>query len=48
MNLSKQQVNDLASPLVGIISKFYEDPQNEKEFQKWLKQQQEKSVEESS
>ena len=48
MNLSKQQVNDLASPLVGIISKFYADPQNEKEFQKWLKQRQEKSAEESS
>lgn len=37
MNLSKQQVNDLASPLVGIISKFYEDPKNEEDFKEWLR-----------
>lgn len=37
MNLSDAQVNDLASPLVGIIMSFYEDPKNEEEFQKWLR-----------
>ena len=37
MNLSDAQVNDLASPLVGIITKFYEDPKNEEDFQKWLR-----------
>ncbi len=36
MNLSNTQVNDLASPLVGIITKFYEDPKNEEDFQRWL------------
>ena len=36
MNLSETQVNDLARPLVGIIIKFYEDPKNEEDFQKWL------------
>lgn len=41
MNLSDAQVNDLASPLVGIITKFYEDPKNEENFQKWLQQRKE-------
>ena len=36
MNLSDEQINDLASPFVGIITAFYEDPKNEEEFQKWL------------
>lgn len=48
MNLSNEQVNDLAYPLVGIITKFYEDPKNEEDFQKWLLQRSEKSVEEKS
>lgn len=47
MNLSDAQVNDLASPLVGIITKFYEDPKNEEDFQKWL-QQRKKSTDTSS
>ena len=37
MDLSTAQVSDLARPLVGIITKFYEDPKNEEEFQKWLR-----------
>ena len=37
MSLSERQVQDLASPLVGIIAKFYEDPKNEEDFQKWLR-----------
>lgn len=41
MSLSNEQVNDLASPLVGIITKFYEDPKNEEDFQKWLQQRNE-------
>lgn len=41
MNLSPEQVNDLAYPLVGIITKFYEDPKNEEDFQKWLQQRKE-------
>lgn len=36
MELTKEQVNDLARPLVNIITKFYENPENEEEFQKWL------------
>ena len=36
MNLSEIQVNDLARPLVGIITKFYADPKNEEDFQRWL------------
>jgi hypothetical protein len=34
--LTSQQINDLAKPLKGILEKFYEDPKNEEEFQKWL------------
>ena len=47
MSLSERQVQDLASPLVGIIAKFYEDPKNEEDFQRWPKQQKE-STDESS
>ena len=38
MNLSDSQVNDLARPLVRLITKFYEDSQNEEDYQKWLKE----------
>ena len=38
MNLTDAQVSDLASSLVGIVEKFYEDPKQEEEFQKWLKE----------
>ena len=37
MNLTNEQITDLARPLVGIITKFYEDPKNEEDFQKWLR-----------
>lgn len=37
MNLSDAQVNDLARPLMGILEKFYQDPKNEEDFQKWLR-----------
>ena len=36
MILSNEQVNDLASPLVEILEKFYEDEKNVKEFRDWL------------
>lgn len=37
VNLSDSQITDLARPLVGILQKFYEDPKNEEDFQKWLR-----------
>lgn len=50
MNLSEVQVNDLARPLVGIITKFYADPKNEEDFQKWLRnvEEQKESTDTSS
>lgn len=47
MNLSEGQVKDLASPLVGIVAEFYQDPKNKEDFQQWLLQQKE-STDESS
>ncbi len=41
MSLSDSQITDLARPLMGILEKFYEDPKNEEDFQKW---QQNKSI----
>ena len=38
MYLSDLQIKDLARPLVNIITKFYEDPKNEEDFQKWLRE----------
>ena len=37
VNLSDSQITDLARPLVGILQKFYEDPKNEEDFHKWLR-----------
>lgn len=37
VSFTDSQVNDLARPLVDIITKFYEDPKNEEDFQKWLR-----------
>ena len=45
--LTDVQVADLARPLVEIVTKFYEDPENEKGFQTWL-QQREKATAETS
>lgn len=36
MILSDNQINNLASPLVEILEKFYEDEKNVKEFKGWL------------
>ena len=35
--LNESQVTGLARPLMGILEKFYEDPKNEEDFQKWLR-----------
>lgn len=48
MSLSEVQVNDLARPLVGIITKFYADPKNEEDFQKWLRNVEERKQKEST
>ena len=48
MSLSEVQVNDLARPLVGIIIKFYADPKNEEDFQKWLRNVEERKQKEST
>lgn len=50
MNLSDEQVQNLASPLVGIITAFYENPENEEKYQKWLRnvEEKEKSINTSS
>lgn len=45
VELSKEQVNDLARPLVGILESFYQDPKNEEDFQKWLRSVENKSTE---
>lgn len=38
MDLSDEQVNDLANSLVDIVEKFYEDPKHEEDFQKWIRE----------
>ena len=48
MSLSEVQVNDLARALVGIIIKFYTDPKNEEDFQKWLRNVEERKQKEST
>lgn len=39
MILSDEQINDLANPLVEILEKFYEDEENVRKFQEWLKKE---------
>jgi hypothetical protein len=34
--LSEKQIEDLARPLMGILEKFYQDPKNKEDFDKWL------------
>lgn len=36
-DLTDTQITNLARPLMGILQKFYEDPKNEEDFQKWLR-----------
>ena len=48
VTLSNTQVENLARPLVGILTEFYKDPRNEEEFQIWLQQQNGKSTGSSS
>ena len=47
MSLSDSQITDLARPLMGILEKFYEDPKNEEDFQKWLLSVEEQKAKES-
>lgn len=38
MDLTEEQLNNLARPLVGMLSvmeNFFNDPQNESAYQKW-------------
>lgn len=37
MNLTNNQIDDLSRPLGRILEKFYKNPQNEEDFQQWLK-----------
>lgn len=37
VSLEDSQISDLARPLMGILEKFYQDPKNEEDFQKWLR-----------
>lgn len=46
MNLSDAIIGDLARPLARIIMRYYENPDNEKKFQEWLKQQEIRKKEE--
>ena len=36
MNLTKEQVNDLARPLARAVEAFYADEENERKYQEWL------------
>jgi len=36
VKLTDEQIDSLARPLVQIVTKFYEDPENKKKFQEWL------------
>lgn len=36
VSLEDSQITDLARPLMGILERFYRDPKNEEDFQKWL------------
>lgn len=36
LKLTESQVSDLARPLMGILERFYQDPKNEEDYQKWL------------
>ena len=35
-NLTEAQIKNLANQLIKIIKDFYDNPENEEEFQKWL------------
>lgn len=37
--LLNNQINELARPLIKIISDFYANPENEKKYQEWKSQQ---------
>ena len=41
VSLTDSQVDSLARPLKEILEKFYQNPQNEEGFQKWLRRMEE-------
>mgnify|MGYP006956018957 CR=1 FL=1 len=42
--LSDEQVDELASSLVSIMTEFYADPKNEEGFKEWLQEKQSRSL----
>lgn len=36
MEISNAQISDLAISLITTVLKFYENPENEEKFQRWL------------
>lgn len=40
--LSNSQITDLARPFVFMVDNFFRDPENEKGFQLWLQQEQQR------
>lgn len=44
MLLSETQVHELAKSLVGIITNYYKEAENEERFQKWLRDETNRSV----
>ena len=41
--ISDEQIEALSYPLIRIVSAYYEDPENEKKFQQWLKQREQQT-----
>lgn len=39
VSLTAAQITELVRPLIDIVTKYYKDPENERAFQEWLKQQ---------
>ena len=38
VEINEKYITELASSLVETITRFYENPQNIKEYEKWLKE----------
>lgn len=39
IQLTEEQITELARPLMQIVTKFYEDSENEKAYQQWKQEQ---------
>lgn len=44
VSLSETQINDLARPLMNILETFFQDPNNEEDYKKWLLSVEEKVI----